>query len=927
MIISFKEKIKLYLITTLGLIYFLSYNAQAEINLDFNFPEKYTIEKISVKGNKYTDANLIISVSRLQLGSKILIPGSDISNAIQNIWDHGIVDNVNIYAKEIPSTTNIEIIIEVVELPRLKSFDYSGVTKKEKDALQEKLKLIEGKCVSKDYINEVKSIVHKYFIEEGYYSTVVTINKKLLSEDDNNEEPIDQDNENTEENGDKLNIDNSVTLQIIVDKGDEKLIGKISFIGNKIISEEELRGSMNHIREKAKFSLVKNICKSIVTLKFFGKNGPLLRPFNPEELIQYLKDNVIFTSSNYDEKKFDEDKLQIINYYRSKGFRDAKILDTQFFTRKGNSSLNMKIFVYEGEQYTIGNITWVGNTLYSSEFLQKILGAKPDSIYDPITIKDRLSQFMIDDSVASLYYNTGYLHYGAMAIETKVQDKVVNLEIRVREGYQSTIDRILVKGNKITHDNIILREIRTLPGDKFNGNKLKRSYRQLVMLNIFDPNIEILPLPNPKNKTADISYKIKKETPKFEFKAIATFGSGGPEGGFTVVCNNASIGNIFKWRKPLGDKQDFAIDAKCGAFDTKEEKWINSYSIATRFADPMISEKYPIGISWGTHFTRAPTYGFENSKGEVVEEEDIESNKSREKKIIARNESYGTNIAIGKGISWIDYASFRIGAAYDYSLYYGKVSLLGKKEKIEGTIQDLRFDFAIVRDSTDNPIFPTEGSILNIQFITTPPYSLFSNSITPKYENKPEITEFKFKEYNQTMIDFSLFVPVIGKLVFNTRINAGLLGSYQKIIGPFERFRMGGTTDYTNSHNGTLGSEFIGLRGYQDGKICPEDSFTNYKGGVLYDKLALELRYPILTLSSIVHLSVLTFLEAGNTWSEYKNFSILNTMRSAGFGIRLYVGVMLNTTLGLDFGYPLDKQGTKENEMVAQFSMGVSLIR
>lgn len=872
-------------------------NAKAAVELDYSFPNRYILDRIKVVGNKYTDAELIISISGLQIGRVVQIPGSEISNAINNIWNHDIVDNVSIYASDL-SDNHVELIIEVVELPRLSKITFSGIEKKEEETLLEKLKLVVDKPVSNEYIEETKYKVHKYFLDEGYYSAKVQVIKINHNE-----------------------ATNSVELKIIIEKGDEKIVGKVFFTGNSILDADDLKLSMTSTREKARFTLLKNIFKNIPN--FFSRKNPLFKPFDLEDIIKIYKSNVIFTSSNFDEKKFEDDKHLIINYCRSQGFRDAEILDTQFYVRSGDPSLNIKIQINEGQRYKIGSIKWVGN-LYFTDVLRKLLKIKPGDTYNSVLLRERLSSMMIDDGVASFYYNRGYLHYTATPVEVGVKNNVIDLEIRIREGYESTIDRILLKGNKTTQDNVILRELRTLPGDKFSGAKFKRSYRELVMLNLFDPMIEIQPLPNAKDRTVDISYKVK-ESPKFELKLSGTYGANGFEGGLTVFTNNASIGNLFKKRLPMGAGQEAALEF---SFNGKD-----SYRLSTKFADPCISEKYPIRFSWGASIAGFSTYRKNTDDqlvdstvtdgGTVEEKLMVGKNDSDEKKKVGKNFSIGTNLSIAKKISWLDYSQIRVGSSYSYRKYDGEFSFFERNQSLKGHIHDITVDISLIRNSTNNPIFPTEGNVITLQFITTPPYSLLSKK--QDIGSRPEITDFKFKEYHQTMLDVSSFLSLIGKLVFNARGHIGFIGNYQKRVGPFERFIMGGTTQQSSD---VFGKEYITLRGYEDEAIKPRDPWTGYKGGIIYNKLAFELRYPIIE-SAIVHIYILSFIEAGNTWAEYKKYSILNLKRSAGFGVRMYLGVVLNTTVGLDFGFPFDSASDapvkKEREMVAQISVGMGL--
>lgn len=881
--------------------------------VDYLLPVEYTIDKVSVVGNKYTDENLIVSLADIALGEAMLIPGPKISNAIRNIWDHGIVDNVSVSMLDL-GQGHAELVIEIIELPRLSEASFLGVEKNDEEKLREKLrtklKLVQGHPLSRSYIEDIKSLVRKHFSDEGYYCAEVMIEK---TQDD---------------------ASNAASLTIRVDKGEEKNIGEVYIRGNTLLDADEIKCRMQSVRKCASFTLVKNILKNIP--KFCQEM--LLKPFNFDDWVKLYRNNVVLMSSVFDKKKLQEDKKSILNYCRSQGFRDAQVLGTRIIKRNNSPYIDVGINMYEGKRYSLGQITWRGNDIYSEKLLARLLRFKRGDVYDSVLLKDRLSNIMIDDSVSALYYNNGYMNYTAIPVEVGVNGDTVDVEIIVNEGEQYTINKILLKGNKYTSDNIILREVKTLPGTKFSGALLKRSYRELIMLNLFDPMIDIQPLPRVKGNLVDMSFGVK-ENPKFEFKLSGSYVKGdGVVGGVTLYTNNASIRNIFRKRLPIGDAQELALDFSYSKKGT--------YSTSIKVSDPCTSEKNPFRVSWGASLASRAAYEDKDTGGAIVENEDtvgkpsvvdaktgknkkdattktLKKDEDEDRVYLGRTFNVGTNFGIARKLPWLDYSQVHVGGSYSYRKYAGQFSLLKKKETVQGHLHDIVAQVTFTRDSTDSPIFPTEGSSISVELSATPPYSFISG--TSAYGPKTEITDIKFKEYHQTMIDLSLYSSLFGKLVLNAKANFGLLGSYKGLAGPFERFSMGGTMP---NPGGILGKEYITLRGYEDEAILPKDDLLNYKGGVLYDKLTLELRYPVIE-SSYIYIYILGFAEGGNSWASYTKFNPSQIKKSLGLGIRAYIGIMLNTTIGLEFGYPLDdldkpvKKG--DREMKAQISMGMGL--
>lgn len=825
--------------------------------LDYHHPANYIIEDIEFVGVKSLEPEALLAISNLSIGDTVQIPGASITHAIEKLWQQKIIKDVSIYASRVVGN-RITLTFHIVESPRLSTYTFTGVKNREEKKLTEKLSLVRGRVVTPKLIKSVKGTLKKHFLNEGYRD--IQVNIKSLPD------PNDADYSQ---------------LEIHIQKGEKLIVNKILITGNYNISSDVLKAHLQHFQEKPRFTLVKDLLYKICTLQPIRKGGILWQQPNLEQAIVYIKKHCIPYSTKFIQQKYIDDKKRLIHYYHNQGYRDATIIkDEVYKVREG--LLNIALDIQEGEKYYVRNIKWVGNYIYDAATLNKALGIRSGSVYSPTLLQERLVFNPTGKDISSLYMDDGYLFFHVEPVEVAIEGNKVDLELRVHEGTQATINNINIRGNIYTHEHVIRRELKTLPGDKFSKSKILRSQRELAMLNVFDPNkIGIIPFPNPANNTVDLLYSVK-EAPRFDAKIGAGLSSGSDISfNVDIGTNNFSLSNLLHGKRPLGDVQSLHIKAQ---FHGKKQQ-----DFTLQFIEPWLTGQRPTGLSL------AITKSFQQQKkhGSLG--------------------SFAIRSSLGKRIAWPDdYCTVKIGAGYRY-YDYNNYDVLDDKNQLTGTTQELVGEITLERNSIDQPTYPTEGSSISLQLKLTPPYSLF----TQQHLNKVDIREkLKWKEYHQTMLDIGYFYNLFGDWVLNLFANGGVLGSYSRniVVGPFERFSMGGTglADFS-----LLGKELISLRGYPEGDITPKDRDTSYQGGVLFNKVGMELRHPIIK-SSMCFIYALAFAEAGNTWARYGDWKILDLKKSAGIGIRFYLPIGL---LGLDWGYGFDKRGTQE-KVEFHFSMG-----
>jgi len=808
--------------------------------IDFSAPKEYEIGGITVSGANHLDQNVLSLLSGLSVGDKVQVPGDKFSSAIENLWKQGLFEDIKITANKIQGST-IFINIDVLERPRLSKFSLKGMTKSEADDIREKIKLIKGKVVTDGLISSTSVKVKEFFINKGYMDVKVDIKQ---------------------EKDEKL--DNSVVLLIIVTKAEKIRIKEINIAGNNSIKTWKLRRTFKETKRR--------------------------RWWNP------------FNSGKFDEDNYVKDKKTFIAKYNEKGFRDAKIVkDTMY--RVESNRVNIDLVVDEGHKYFFRNINWVGNSKYSTKDLNNVFGIKKGDLYDQSQLDAKLFMNPNGNDISSLYMDDGYLFFNVTPVEIMVTSDSIDLEMRIYEGKQATINKVTVVGNTKTNDHVILREIRTKPGQLFRRSDIIRTQRELSQLGYFDPEkMNVIPTPNPANGTVDIEYTVE-EKPSDQIELSGGYGGGRVVGTLGISFNNFSGKNFFKrdsWRPlPSGDGQRLSVRAQSNGL------YFQSYNIS--FTEPWLGGKKPNSLSVTAYYS-VQSNGLSRtvtSNGEKID------NPLRQSLDI-----FGVSVGLGKRLKKPD-DYFTLYQELNYQ-YYTLNNFNSIFSFSKGYSNNIYYKVSVQRNSIDKPIFETRGSQLALTGQFTPPYSLFNNL---DYSN-PLMTDqqrYKFVEYQKYKFTAKFFTPITNKrgtdgkearnLILSTSAGFGFLTSYNSKVGisPFERFYLGGSglTGYALD-----GREIIALRGYDDQSLSPRT------GAAFITKYSMELRFPV-TLNPQATIYVLGFAEAGNSWANTKDFDPFNVKRAAGVGVRVFLPMF--GLLGFDYGWRLDNVPSNLGMQKGQF--------
>ncbi len=855
-------------------------NAGEGVQIDYTNPKEYEIAEINFTGLRALEEIALISFSGIRVGDKIRIPGSDISDAIKKLWNQGIIADVQFWLTKVEGN-RAYLEVKITERPKVMRFTIEGVNGTQEADLKEKIGVI-GKVASSPLIKNSEITIRNYFIEKGYLNTEVV----------------------TEQLMDSSSV-NGTQLLFRVDKKSKVRINEISFAGNDSFEDSQLKKTFNKTNEKSRFWLVSRLFEQI-----FNTNPKSIRRFadstvevTNQDFKDFINQNVklnILKGSKFLAKEFELDKDQLINFYNSKGYRDAEITKAEI-EKLNDEFINLKLKVDEGNQYYIRNIDWVGNFKYTDEFLDNKLGIKKGDIYDRQRIAER-TEFdgQSGDDIQSLYQDDGYLFFRLNVVEVRAENDSIDLEIRMSEGEQATIKRIIIQGNERTSDHVVLREIRTLPGQKYSRKELIRTVRELGQMGYFDPEqVSPQPIPNIQDGTVDIIFNlVEKSSDQIQLSG----GFGGPFGFVGTVgltLNNFSIRNFThfdKWRPyPSGDGQRFNVQVQSNG------RRFQNYNIS--FTEPWLGGRKPNNFTIGFNRTVNRTIDFFNGN-----------------ELLGFLKSTGVTVGLGRRLKWPD-DYFQIQNSLRFQIYdvFNFGNTLGFAS---GRSNAFTFNTSISRSNIDNPTFPRYGSQFTLAINATPPWSLLNPS---RYEG--DITDqerYKFVEYHKWMMDLSFFIPLNSKFVINARAHMGFIGSYSNRTdtGPFERFFLGGN-GLNGAQNFIIGQEIIALRGYEDNSIVPVDRTTGFRGGTIFNKLVAEVRYPISTKpTSTIYL--LAFGEAGNAWNSTADFVTRDLFRSAGLGARIFLPAF--GLLGIDWAYGFDEDNTLDRPIVGgsqiHFSIG-----
>jgi len=790
--------------------------AQFSINsglddISYSNPKEYEIGGITISGANYFNPATIKSISGLSIGDKITVPGEKTTGAIKKLWEQKLFADVALKATKIEGE-KIFLDIHITELPRLSKFKFKGVKKAKQKDLREEIELIRGKVVTENLLINTQNKVSEYFVNKGYLDTKVNIQKK-----------------------DDTLATNNVILVISVDKGNRIKIKDINFTGNSSMKAGKLRRSL--------------------------ENTKRARAYN------------IFTISKYIPKTYQADKPAIVSAYNEKGYRDAKI-SFDSVSRVSDKRVSVDLNVEEGNQYYFRNIKWVGNTVYSTKVLDRILDIKKGDVYNKKTLDSRLLMNQNGRDVSSLYLDDGYLFFQVNAVEVKIENDSIDFEMRIYEGKQARVNRIIIVGNDKTNDHVIRREIRTLPGELFSRSDIIRTQRELMQLGYFNPEtMGVNPKPNQENGTVDIEY-VLEEKPSDQIELSGGWGGGRIVGSLGVSFNNFSARNLFKkgaWRPlPAGDGQRLSLRAQSTGLG------FQSYSMS--FTEPWLGGRKPNSLSVSlTHVN------LNNTVGEITQS----------------FKSYGMAVGLGRRLKFPDdYFTLYNEVSYQYYVIDNYTVLNGFSD---GFANNLSFKHVLSRSSAGpSPIYPTTGSTTTLTLKHTLPYSW----VRFQDETYADLTVQQrnlFVEYHKWKFQTSWFSKLThGKRAFvlNTKAGFGYLGSFNKELGttPFERFYLGG--DGLSGVNQFVATEVIALRGYGSGDLSPSS------GATFVNKYTAELRYPF-SLNPSATIYGLVFGEAGNSWGSFDQVNPFEVYKSAGLGIRIFMPMF--GLLGLDWGYRFDQ--------------------
>jgi outer membrane protein insertion porin family len=840
-----------------------------ETSFSYADPKEYTIADIQVTGSQFYDGTSMINISGLQIGDRIKVPGDAIGAAIRKIMNQGILDEVLIYANKVEEG-KIWLTIELKERPRLLSIQYTGIRKGEQEALSDKMKTYKGKIITETLRKNLELTIRRYYQEKGRLNAKT---KSIIKPD--------------------TIRGNNAVLQVIVDKGEKVKV-------NKII--------LNGIDESQRSLILRKIKNT--KQQRFGR---------------------IFKPSKFVPKKWDEDKVKLLEAMNKLGYRDFQ-LKSDSIGNVNNEAINLVLNIEQGRKYYYRSIRFEGNFIYPDSLLRDVLGVKKGDVYNTEELDKKMNSNPGED-LSSVYMDNGYLYYRADPIETAIEGDSIDLTIRISEGKQATINKVTLNGNTKTSDHVVMREIRTLPGQKFNKSAIIRTVRELSTIGYFNPEkISPNPVPRPDG-TVDIEYNVEE-------KASDQIELSGGWGGFIgfvgtlgVVFNNFSAKNILNTKAyrplPAGDGQKLAIrfQANGASFQnyslTFTEPWLggkkpNSFSIALnssisypyKFRQPGFNQFGGGGLGGGG-FGGGGFGGFGGGLGGfgggLGGFGGLNSFSVPDSLVDAHFNVTSLSLSLGKRLKWPD-DYFSLSHSLAFSRF--DVDRYMTWAYPQGISTSITFMTNLSRNSIDNPTFPRSGSSFSLSGTLTPPFTLLGL-------NKDNL----LIEYHKWMMDASWFSPLVGKLILHTRAHLGFLGSYGgKETTRFERFDLGGSGMVQGF---SFNRDIVGLRGYKDRVIGPSGQYGN--GGVAYNKFVMEVRYPV-SLNPSATIFILGFAEGGNNFSSLKEYSPFNLYKSAGFGARIFMPAF--GMIGIDYGMGFDKPRPGDSDFGRQaftFSIGQQL--
>lgn len=802
-----------------------------DVKLDYAAPKQFEIGGIIVTGPKYLDKKVLILLSGLSVGEQIQVPGEAITEAIHKLWDQGLFSDIGIVATKIIDD-KIFLDLQLQERPRLSKFALKGVKKGAANDIRESIRLIKGKVVTDNLIMSTENIIREHYIDKGFLNASI----ETVMEPDST-------------------LPNNVILKFNVDKGKKVKIGALILDGQEQVKKGKLRRAMKETKQRRWWRLWK--------------------------------------ASKFLDYEYENDKKALIAKYNQLGYRDARIISDSIYPNE-DGSINVEINLEEGRKYYFRNITWVGNTKYPSDLLSKILGIKRGDVFDQSLLESNLFMNPNGRDVSSLYLDDGYLFFNVDPVEILVVNDSIDLEMRVREGKQATVNRVTVVGNTKTNDHVILREIRTKPGQLFSRADIIRSQRELSQLGYFNAeSLGVEPKPNPVDGTVDIEYTVE-EKPSDQIELSGGWGAGRIVGTLGVSFNNFSLRNMFKkgaWRPlPAGDGQRLSLRAQSNGL------FFQSYNFS--FMEPWLGGKKPNSFS-------VSAFHSIQSNGVKRGEDGRDAIKIT-----------GVSVGLGTRLKWPD-DFFILQHQLSYQNYIlDNYSLI--PDFNNGNSNTFSYKATLSRNSIGDPIFPTYGAVLSGSLELTPPFSLFTGI---DYATAEASEKYKLIEYHKWKFDVKWYLSLAKNLVVETKAQFGFLGLYNRDLGiaPFERFYVGGDG---LSGFGLDGREIVALRGYSNQSLTPRDPpiVGNTVGGTIFTKYSLELRYRI-SPNPQATIYILGFAEAGDAWLTFNEYRPFQMKKSAGVGVRIFLPMF--GLLGLDYGWRFDDVPGSPDMAPGQFHFSI----
>ena len=841
-------------------LYFSPIGAQNKIvNPDISYagtPRQCEVAGLRVEGVEGYEDYVLTSLSGLSIGQQIEVPGNAITDAVKRYWRHGLFSQVSISADSLVGS-KIYLCIHLNLRPRVSTINYIGLKKSEREDMEAKLGIMKGSQITPNMIDRAKILAKKYFDEKGYKNAEINITQR-----------------------DDVTGKNQVILDVDIDKKAKMKVRNIIIDGNRGLLDKKIKGTL-------------------ISKGAFGK------------IHESGKLGNIFKAKKFTDERYREAKQQLIEKYNELGYRDMEILEDSVWNIDGKH-VNVYVHIDEGQKYFLRNITWVGNTVVTTEGLNRTLNMHKGDVYNQKQLMKRLNSD--EDGVHDNYYNSGYVFSSVNPVEVNVVSDSIDLEIRIVEGPQARLNHVRVYGNDRLYEEVVRRELRTKPGDLFSKDAIMRSIREIASMGYFEadkvqPDVK----PNYDDGTVDLNWMLEqKSNDQIEFSL--GWGQTGVIGRIGLKLNNFSMRNLFGKNKmhrgimPIGDGEQLGINVQSNGSYYHS----GSASYSTNWFGGKRPNALNVGVFYSKQSDISSTYrntSWMNSMYNYYGGYGTYNNYAYNYDALLDDDKtirmMGASIGWGKRLRWPD-DYFQLSATLGYTRYmlrdwtYFYIA--------NGNCNNLNLGLTLSRNSTDHPLYPRRGSEFMVSLAVTPPWSLWDgkdyanlakDGTSATYEDELQDV-YRWIEYHKWKMKLRTFTALSSAqkcFVLMTRFEMGILGSYNKNKkSPFETFYMGG--DGMSGYSYSYAEETIGLRGYENGSLTPR-----YSAGYAYDRMTLELRYPFMMGNTTIY--GLGFLEAGNAWTDAKKFNPFELKRSAGLGVRIYLPMV--GLMGIDWAYGFDK--------------------